>query len=274
LFFHRFVLIGRKALLILNALFLILPVVPGQSPVPAPGGKSPGSQRLTFADAQRLLEGEAEGNVSRRPESYSRTRLRNGQILELFYPLKFNSTRSATRASRASKAASVPGFGLLYASEAVYSEAHRPRHILEELLPDGQSFVAQVPQLVANLEKRLRAGNGRLDYSRVSLKRVDAYLVGYRRAHTTADNDPALFQEISAYYGEVLKHELGGEWRTHGENIAQKRVQQVPNVVFKAGSVSRELKPWSSVLDVLYNEDQRGLTLTAACTADLTAARR
>jgi len=269
LFFHRFVLAGRKALLIVNVLFLVMPVVSGQSPVRQPGVKSTLSQRLTFADAQRMLEGEAEGNIARRPDSYSRTRLRNGQILELFYPMRFN-----TRASRASKAASVPGYGLLYASETAYNEAQRPRHILEELLPDGQSFVAQVPQLIANLEKRLRVGNSRLDYSRASLRRVDAYLGGYRRAHTTADNDPSLFQEITAYYGEILKREVGGEWRARGENVAQKRVQQVPNVAFKMGVASRELKPWSSVLSVLYDEDQRSLTLTAALTADLAAARR
>lgn len=233
---------------------------------PATPRRSP--QRLTFDEARALLAGESEGNISSRPGAYSETRLRNGQILELYYPMG-NQSSSKSRGGKPG----VAGYGVLHESVTAYEEARRPRHALEELLPDGQSFVAQVPTLIAKLEKRLRVANGTLDYSRSSLRRLDAYVASYRRTHTTADTDPALFQELTAYYGEVLKRELAGEWFTRSENIAQKRAQQVPNVAFQMNGASREVRPWSSMLDVLYNEDQRTLSITAVFNADLRAAR-
>lgn len=225
-------------------------------------------RRLTFDEARALLVGEAEGNINSRPGAYSETKLRNGQILELYYPMG-NQSSSKSRGGKPG----VTGYGLLHESGTAYDEARRPRHILEELLPDGQGFVAQVPSLVGRLEKRLRLTKGALDYSRTSLRRLDAYVASYRRTHTTADTDAGLFQELTAYYGEVLKKELAGEWRTKNENIAQKRAQVVPNVAFQMHGASRELRPWSSILDVLYNEDQRTLTITAVFNADLKAAR-
>jgi hypothetical protein len=226
--------------------------------------KSGAAQRLAFEEGRRLLEGEREGNLNNRPGAYSQTRLRDGRVLELFYPLA-----SPSRTKR--RPSGVPGYGLLYPSEAAYAEAQRPRHILEDLMPDAQHFVGEIPDLIARLEKRLRTGTRRLDYSRASLKRIDAYLASYRRTHTTADTDPAFFQEVTAYYGEVARHELNAEWRVRGENIAQKRVHQVPNLGFEMNGARRDLKPWSSVLNVLYNEDQRSLTLAAAYDADLRA---
>lgn len=215
------------------------------------------------------MGGEREGNLNERPGSYSRTRLRDGRVLELFYPIA-----AVTRGSGRRRSAGIPGYGLLYASEADYDEAHRPRHILEELLPHGSSFIGEIPALIARLERRLRVGARPLDYTRESLRRIDAYLAGYRRTHTTADADPAFFQELTAYYGEVLRRELNAEWRIHQENIAQKRLQPVPNLSFAGMRGRREIKPWSSVLNVLYNEDVRGLTLAAAGEADLKAARQ
>ncbi len=268
-------MISRKLewLLTLSFLSLLSPFLYGQAPLPSPRAVGPTApQRLIFEEAKRLLEGEAEGNISKRPGTYSETRLRNGQVLEVYYPLGVQTSRS-TGKGRTGRSTSVAGYGLLHESAAAYEEARRPRHVLEELLPDGQGFVAQVPELIAKLEKRLRVGSGRLDLSRSGLKRVDAYLASYRRTHTTADTDPALFQEMTAYYGEVLKRELAGEWRMRSENIAQKRAQQVPNIAFELNGKRRELRPWSGVLDVLYNEDQRGLTVSAAFEADLKAAR-
>lgn len=260
--------------LTISILSLLSPLAHAQASLPAVRAKSSvaaGPQRLTFDEAKRLLDGEAEGNISQRPGTYSETRLRNGRILELYYPLGVQNTRSSAKSR--GRAAGVAGYGLLHESVAAYEEARRPRHILEELLPDGQGFVAQVPDLIARFEKRLRLGSGRLDFSRGSLRRVDAYLASYKRTHTTADTDPALFQELTAYYGEVLKRELRGEWHTRSENIAQKRAQQVPNVAFDLNGMRRELRPWSSVLDVLYNEDQRSLTVSGAFAADLKASQ-
>jgi hypothetical protein len=228
-------------------------------------------ERLTFEQAKSLLEndGAREGNLGKRTESHSLTRLGNGKVLELFYPIK--SSTSSPRSAKAPRSASLTGYGVLYDSETSYREAMRPRHILEELLPDGQLFVAQVPDLIARLEKRMKIGKGRLDYSRATLRRVDSFVSSYRRAHSTADTDPAFFQELTAYYGEVLRQETSGEWVVRSENIAQKQVQRVPNVAFVRDGARLERRPWSTVLNILNNEDHRNLSLTSARDADLRA---
>ncbi len=260
-----------KAILTLSILSIVSPVLFSQTRAVETRTPSGAPKRLAFVDAKRLLEGETEGNISHRPGGYSETRLRSGQILELFYPLNIRSSSSGS--TKTGKATAAAGYGLLHESRAAWEEAKRPRHILEELLPDGRGFVTDVPALVARLEKRLRVGAKHLDYSRASLKRVDLYLTQYRRTHSTADSDSALFQELTAYYGEVLKRELAGRWLVRNENIAQKRAQTVPNVAYELASVRHEMKPWSSVLNVLYNEDRRGLTLTASFDSDLRTAR-
>lgn len=259
-----------STLLVISALASARTTSQGTAQKAKPAGPTSqsGPRRLSYAEAQALLDGEKEGNISSRPGAYSETRLRDGRILELYYPLGTPSTgRGRARGPMA------VGYGLLHESRVAYEEARRPRHILEELLPDGQGFVSQVPELVARLERRLRIGPKGLDYSRASLRRLDAYLSGYRRTHTTADTDPALFQEMTAYYGEVLKREVQGEWRTQNDSVAQKRAQLVPNIAYQVNGARRELRPWSSLLNVLYNEDQRSLTVSAAFDADMKAAR-
>jgi hypothetical protein len=228
-------------------------------------------ERLTFEQAKSLLEsdGAREANLGKRSDGYSLTRLNTGRVLELFYPIK--SSPSSPRSAKAPRSASLAGYGVVYDSEASYREAMRPRHILEELLPDGQVFVAQVPDLIARLERRMKIGKGRLDYSRETLRRVDSFVSSYRRAHSTADTDPAFFQELTAYYGEVLRQETSGEWVVRSENIAQQLIQRVPNVAFVRDGARLERRPWSTVLNVLNNEDHRNLSLTSARDADLRA---
>jgi len=234
-----------------------------------------GSKRLPFAQAQKLLEGENEGNLNKRAAgdalTYSLTRLRSGQLLELYYPVKPNMPVS----KGAAKNAIVPGYGVLYESETDYVEATRTRHALEDLIPDGRVFVSDIPQLVARLEKRLRLGAGKLDYSRASLKRLDAYIVGYQSAHTTAETNPQLFQELTAYYGETLRRALNGEWQLSQERVSKTHVQIEPNIRFAsaASAHTKLIKPWSSVHSALHDEDKRGQGLTKALDADLAAAR-
>jgi len=253
-----------------HLLFTFIPVLLLTGPASLGGPqtqkpKAPEPKRLTFSEARRLLEGEAEGNLINRPQSFTRTRLRSGQVIELHYPVAVSKREARTLKAMAA------GYGLLYESEADYREATRPRHILEDLIPDGQAFVSAVPQLVARLQKRLRTGGQGLDYSRASLRRIDLYLASYQRTHTTADADPQLFQELTAYYGEALKRTLKGEWRVRQERVDRTHTQSEPNITFEAGA--GELKPWSSVFSALYDEDRRGMKLTAAFSSDLEAAR-
>lgn len=232
-----------------------------------PKAKPAASRRISYAEAQKLLAGETEGNLSHQPNRFSRTKLSDGRVLELYYPL---NTPSRTKRS---KPVAVPGYGVLYESENAFKDATRPRHMLEDLIPDGRELVANLPQLVARLEKRLGVGAGKLDYSRASLRRLDGYLAGYHSTHTTAQTDPRLFQELTAYYGETLRRALGGEWRVRDEKVGATYVQPEPNIGFNSGGRAKEIKPWSSVITALYDEDKRGTGLSKAFDADLAAAK-
>ncbi len=245
------------------AIILIAPTFLAQ----VPKAKLSAPRRLTFAEARQLLRGEAEGNLGGRPGVFTTTRLQNGKVLELYYPVVSNSSKKLQIAA--------PGYGLLYESEADYQESKRPRHMLEDLIPDGQAFIDSIPQLVARLQKRLRVGPQALDYSRASLKRIDLYVASHRRTHTTADTDPQLFQELTAYYGETLRRALNAEWRISRERINQTLAYSVPNLVFEANgsTTTGEIKPWSSIISALYDEDKRGSKISAIFEADLAAAR-
>ena len=186
-------------------------------------------------------------------------------MLELYYPI------SATTASKR-KNISAPGYGLVYESEAAYKEATRPRHMLEDLIPDGNGFIANIQQLVSRLERRLGVGTGKLDFSRASLRRLDVLVAGFHSSHTTAQTDPKLFQELTAYYGESLRRALNGEWRAREERVGNSYVQAEPNIGFVSGGKKREIKPWSSIISALYDEDKRGVRLTTVYDADLKAA--
>jgi hypothetical protein len=260
------------ALILIFSLSLAAAAFPQKKRQPPPPSNI---NKIPFAQAQKLLEGEREGNLNKRTAgdalTYTLTRLRSGQLLELYYPVKPN----VPVGKGAAKNALVPGYGVLYESEADYSEATRTRHALEDLLPDGRAFVSDLPQLVARLEKRLRLAAGKLDYSRASLKRLDAYIAGYQSAHTTAEINPQLFQELTAYYGETLRRALNGEWQLSQERVSKTQVQIEPNLRFvsAASAHSKLIKPWSSVYSVLHDEDKRGLGLAKAFDADLAAAR-
>jgi hypothetical protein len=225
--------------------------------------KANAPRRISFAEAQKLLGGETEGNLTNQPNKFTRTRLRDGRVLELFYPLTL-------RASGKRRAATAPGYGMLYESESVLSETSRPRHALEDLIPDGRFFVANVPMLVARLEKRL---GGKLDYSRGSLRRLDSLIASYHSSHTTAQTEPQFFQQVTAYYGEVLRRSLNAEWKVRDEKVTATRTHAEPNLIANLNGRAKELRPWSSVLTALANEDVRGVRLSKVFEEDLAAAQ-
>ena len=214
------------------------------------------SQRISIEEARRLVSTNDEGNMLRQPDRFTRTRIRSGQVIEIYYPL---SVSGRTRGS-------VPGYGVLYPSEATFREATRPHHMLEDLIPDAQSFIREVPQLIARLEKRLHIAPGQLQFSRPGLRRVDGYLRLHHASHTTAQTDARLFQELTAYYGETLRQSANGQWRIHEERVSELHRQSEPNLVISTGV---EIKPWSSVIRALYDEDNRGIGLTRSFDSDL-----
>ncbi len=229
--------------------------------------KTPSRRQISFAEAQRLLAYQNEGNLDKQPNKFTRTKLNSGQVLELYYPMTAQNPR------RRSKTVTAPGYGVLYESEAAFKEATRARHVLEDLIPDGHKLVGAVPQLVARLEKRLRLGAGRLEYSRAGLKRVDAYLTGYVGSHSTMQTDPQLFQELPAYYGKTLRRALDGQWRVREDRVGGLDVQTEPNIVFNSGGRRKEIKPWSRIVTALYDEDKRGGGLVKVFDSDIRAAQ-
>jgi len=217
------------------------------------------SSRLTFEAAQQLIRGEDEGNLWRQPNRFTRTRLRDGRIIEIYYPLP---------ASGRSMRGGLSGYGLLYSSEKLYLESIRPRHMLEDLLPDGQDFISRVPQLIARLEKRLGLASGRLELNRMGLRRIDLFLRHHHATHSTAEADPRLFQELTAAYGEILRRAVKGEWQIHKEQVSAGQYQPVPSIVAGSG---RELKPWSVIIRALHDEDNRRAGLTGSFDADVSS---
>ena len=243
-------------------LFLLLLLFASVNPAQSPSSSS--GRRVSFAEGQKLVANEPEGNLSKQPGKFTRTKLRDGRVLELFYPI------TVSLSSRKGKTATAPGYGVLYESEASFKETNRPHHALEDLISDGRVFVGLVPMHVTKLEKRV----GRLDHSRGSLRRLDSLISGYLASHTTAQIEPAFFQQLTAYYGEVLRRELKGEWKVREVKLGVARVQTEPNIEFSHGGKARELKPWSTVLKAMANEDLRGIKLSKLFDDELRAAQQ
>jgi hypothetical protein len=256
---------SRITRLLFIVVLLISPFSANSFSQPPKNKTKPASRRISFAEAQRLLASEPEGNLSKQPGKFTRTKLSTGQVLELYYPITTPNPR------RKSRLVTAPGYGVLYESEPAFKEANRPRHVLEDLIPDGHRLVNDIPQLVARLEKRLRVGAGKLDYSRASLKRIDLYLAGYLNSHSTMQTDSQLFQELTAYYGETLRRALSGQWRVREERVSELHKQPEPNIILASGGRTKEVKPWSGLISILYDEDKRGAGLMKLFDADVRA---
>ena len=240
-------------------LFLLLFTVPTATVGQTLAAEHSLVSRLNLDQARRLVTPEDEGNLLRQDGRFTRTRLPDGRILEIFYPLQPGGRAPRHRA---------PGYGLLYASEAAYRETIRPRHMLEDLLPDGHDFISRVPQLIRRFEKRLNLGAGRLELNRTGLRRIDRYLRNHHASHTTAETDPLLFQELTACYGEAVRRAVNGHWTIHKEQVSPGHLQTEPNITFGA---NREIKPWSSIIRALHDEDSRGIGLARSFDSDVGA---
>jgi hypothetical protein len=196
------------ARLSLIAALLILPFERNSLSQPSKTPKRPAPRKIGFAEAQKLLANENEGNLSKQPGKFSRTKLSGGQVLEVYYPITAPDPRRKLRPT------TVPGYGLLYESELTYKEANRVPHVLEDLIPDSNQLVGDIPQLVA------------------------------RRA-------------------------VGGEWRVRKDEVFK---YPEPNIMISGGG-KKEIKPWSGLISILYDEEKRGPVLTKLFDADSGAAR-
>jgi hypothetical protein len=81
--------------------------------------------------------------------------------------------------------------------------------------------------------------------------------------------DPQLFQELTAYYGETLRRAVGGEWQVRKDEASS---YPEPNILISRGR-AKEIKPWSGLVTILYDEEKRGAGLSKLFDSDLDAAR-
>lgn len=122
-----------------------------------------------------------------------------------------------------------------------------------KVIPDPYRFIQEAPALAEALVRRFR---GKLDYSPESLKSVDDFILkkSYRRPEpwTQGEEGRRLMQELTAYYGETLRHHLQGEWvvlKGSGGDLH-------PAVIFTIGGVKQVEYPFARV-DKLWEERVR-----------------
>jgi len=93
----------------------------------------------------------------------------------------------------------------------------RPIEVIEydsvsDVIPEPQQFIQEARQLSEKFVKRF---GKEIDYSPESLERVDDFILkkSYRRPKPwDNENWRGIIQEITAYYGEVLRRNLQGKW--------------------------------------------------------------
>jgi hypothetical protein len=108
------------------------------------------------------------------------------------------------------------GSGIIWKSRAVVENIISttptdPTHILANMMPIGQGFVEAVPALIKSLATRLGIDSAVLDGSVESLKVIDKYVFD-RIGAAACLADAGLFQELVAYFGEVIRIKRGGVW--------------------------------------------------------------
>ena len=111
--------------------------------------------------------------------------------------------------SNPTKQCQVPELIKEYASKPVEVIAHDP---IKDTIPDVNLFVEEVPQLAEELLDQL---NDKSDYSVESLDLLDNLILkkSYRNAEPwKKEKGRHLLKQITAYYGEVRRRTLKGNW--------------------------------------------------------------
>jgi len=115
---------------------------------------------------------------------------------------------------------------------------------VSKVIPDAKRFIQEVPQLTEALFERFTE---KLDYSPESLDKVDDFILkkSYRRPEPWAkERWHRVIQELTAYYGEVLRRNLRGKWviKEVSEGISH------PAVVFKIQGQGQDEFPFTRVI--------------------------
>jgi hypothetical protein len=81
--------------------------------------------------------------------------------------------------------------------------------IVERLLPNRQSFIARLPQLLGALPECVGLDAEAFDFTDESLRQLDDAL---RRLGVDAVLTPHVFEPLTAYIGEVIRRRTGAHW--------------------------------------------------------------
>jgi hypothetical protein len=84
------------------------------------------------------------------------------------------------------------------------------RHILQDRLPQGQTFAARIPELLANLADLLELDDSDLDFSQRSLDRIDRLVKDRFQPEDRLGSQ--LFPCLVAYLGELVRQRVAGSW--------------------------------------------------------------
>ena len=139
--------------------------------------------------------------------------------------------------------------------QAIEVLAHDP---VSEAIPDPARFVQEASRLADDLTRRIM---GQLDYSPDSLDHVDNFILkkSYRHPEPWAKEEGRrMIQELTAYYGEVLRRNLGGRWAV----LEGSGGRPHPAVVFTRNGKEEVEYPFARV-NKLWSERQRADGLTS-----------
>jgi hypothetical protein len=132
-------------------------------------------------------------------------------------------------------------------------------HVLAGHLPHGESFPAQVPQLIVDLADALELEPESVDYSDASLVLIDRRV---KERYKPADRlSGSVFHCLVAYVGEAVRQRVGGVWemrKAYRSEVWEPWVRS-PN--------GREFAPFLCVHEQLINHTDESAQLLRAVPA-------
>jgi hypothetical protein len=123
---------------------------------------------------------------------------------------------------------------------------------VSEAIPDPSRFIQEASQLSEELVKSFKDN---LDYSPESLDKVDDFILkkSYRQPEPwKKEKWRRLIQQLTAYYGEVLRRNLRGKWLVRE---VEKSIKH-PTVIFSVNDQEEDECPFARV-DKLWMERER-----------------
>lgn len=120
-----------------------------------------------------------------------------------------------------------------------------PTHILNGLLPQGQNFPHEVPNLINELAVKLSISIEQLDCSKESLQKIDRAIKRKGRNKYLA---AGIFAPLLAYVGEAIRQQVGGDWEMRATDYSD---VWEPWLIDAQG---RDIPIFSSIYDELYEE--------------------